>query len=169
MATLVSEDKEFVSTFSISPREIIYIKVKGVDEQKWQHFEIAIANGSRSLTFQTPPRDGDASFSAAIEDIQVVADAYLLCRQPQDEIKKLIERLDDLLSGKRAKVLFEPAEPSFEFSLQNSGGGMKAEIFVDAGNVETSIYRWDALGIRFFTGEEQVRRFIEELKSEFDC
>jgi len=43
------------------------------------------------------------------------------------------------------------------------------EFFVDAGNVETGIYRWDALGIRFFTNNQLLTDFVAELKSEFAC
>ncbi|MBN8661543.1 MAG: hypothetical protein J0M35_14355 [Candidatus Obscuribacter phosphatis] len=103
----------------------------------------------------------------AVLDIQTVANAYVLCRKPQDEINHLTKQLKDLIEGKKNRVLFEPAEPSFELALEVSAGSYRVECFIDAGNVETGIYRWDALGVRFFTDQKRIANFIEELENEF--
>lgn len=185
MARLNSEDKEFTSFFAIEPGDYIDIDIKA-DKQRWQLLKLTMQNGDRKLEFETPPLKQDISpttpapspgirasedskLAAAIGNIQTVADAYLVCRDPQDEIKALIKLLEGLLHGSRNKVLFEPAEPSFEFAIEGTGGGLKVHIFVDAGNVETGIFRWDALGIRFFTNNEKLASFIQELKAEFSC
>ncbi len=185
MARLHSEDKEFTSFFAIEARDFIDIDIKA-DQQRWQLLKLTMQNGDRKLEFETSPFNPDISpttpapspgirasedskLAAAIGNIQTVADAYLVCRSPQDEMAALVKLLEGLLEGTRNKVLFEPAEPSFEFAIEGSGGGLKVHIFVDAGNVETGIFRWDALGIRFFTNNEKLASFIQELKAEFSC
>ena len=105
----------------------------------------------------------------AVENQTRIANAFMLCRQPTDEIKQLTEMLDELVVGKRSKILFEPAEPCFELSITNVAGGLRVDFFVDAGNVETGIYRWDALGVRFFTDLPGLESFATELKAQFGC
>jgi hypothetical protein len=107
------------------------------------------------------------NLAEAVLDIQTVANAYVLCRKPQDEINHLTKQLKDLIDGKKNRVLFEPAEPSFELAIEVSAGSYRVECFIDAGNVETGIYRWDALGVRFFTDQKRIANFIEELENEF--
>ncbi|MBX9941399.1 MAG: hypothetical protein K2Y32_19205 [Candidatus Obscuribacterales bacterium] len=113
------------------------------------------------------PHKTNKDLAEAVLDIQTVANAYVLCRKPQDEINHLTRQLKDLIDGKKNRVLFEPAEPSFELALEVSAGSYRVECFIDAGNVETGIYRWDALGVRFFTDQKRIANFIEELENEF--
>ena len=180
MATLKSEDEEFPSSLKIEPGEKFTISAQGntqadhpLETQTWQHVKLTLNNGPNSLVYETRPGDEKAAeltlLQNATADIQTVAHAYLLCRYPQDEAQFLAEKIEELVQEKRSQVLFEPAEPSFELSIKGVGGGVKLEFFVDAGNVETGIYRWDALGIRFFTNNQHLTAFVAELKSEFAC
>ncbi len=178
MATLNAEDVDFHSSLSIEPGEKISINAQAnlqadhpLETQTWQYVRLILKNGVRTLAFETPAERTfeKNDLSDAVGDLQSVAHAYLLCRSPQDEALDLATKLIELAEDKRSQVLFEPAEPSFELSLKGVGGGLKLEFFVDAGNVETGIYRWDALGIRFFTNIQAVAAFAAELKAEFAC
>lgn len=180
MATLKSDDSEYSSTLVLNPGTRLTIKPKTIgnklmpNEQTWQYFSLNLVNGPRTLSFTTPPdsfahMEFENEIQNAVADIQAVAHAYLLCRSPQDEVGKLIEKIESLLKGEKAQLLFEPAEPSFDLTMNKVGGGFRVECFVDAGNVETGIYRFDALGIRFFTTEALLEDFIKELKEDFAC
>jgi hypothetical protein len=180
MATLKSEDNEYSSFLVLSPGASLTIKPKTngnklmPEEQTWQYFSLNLGNGPRTLSFTTPPdsfahMEFENEIQNAVEDIQAVAHAYLFCRSPQDEVEKLIEKIESLFTGEKAQLLFEPAEPSFDLTISKVGGGYRVECFVDAGNVETGIYRFDALGIRFFTTEALLKDFIKELKADFAC
>lgn len=185
MATLDCEDLQYHTSLTIEALAFEEITVK-TEPQKWQHVRIILRSGNRTLSYETAPRDNDlinprlqahldanprdaSKLAEAVLDINTVADAYVVCRSPQDEIGGLVKHLSELLEDKRPRVMFEPTEPSFELSVESTGGGIKVEMFVDAGNVETGIYRWDALGIRFFTSAAQMRSFIQQLKDEFVC
>ncbi|HMX44940.1 MAG TPA: hypothetical protein PKC93_03270 [Candidatus Obscuribacter sp.] len=183
MATLICEDEEYITSLAIEPGRVQTIDVRG-EKQNWQHIRLILRSGDRELVFATEFKEDlnlriedvlarevkeAASLAKAVLDIQAVADAYVLCRSPKDEVKTLVKHLSELGEGKRAKVLFEPYEPSFELSAESNGGSIRIEMFIDAGNVETGITRWDALGIRFFTSIPLLKRFTEELKTEFIC
>ena len=178
MATLKSEDEHFQSSLIILPGEKFSINAQGnlqadkpLATQTWQYVRLILNNGPKSLSFETPEvrTFENNDLAKAVGDIQSVAHAYLFCRSPNDEALDLADRLSELAEDKRTQVLFEPAEPSFELTIKEVGGGLKVEFFVDAGNVETGIYRWDALGIRFFTNCAAVAAFAKELKAEFAC
>ncbi|MBZ0189959.1 MAG: hypothetical protein K8F91_27190, partial [Candidatus Obscuribacterales bacterium] len=95
---------------------------------------------------------------------------YLLCRQPKDEASRLVKALEKLACHKRNKVDYELSEPCFSIKLKRQeDSGLQVVVFVDAGNVETGISRWDALGIRFFTNQTKLEQFIKELKQDFAC
>lgn len=183
MATLFCEDEEYITSLAIEPGRVQTIDVRG-EKQNWQHIRLVLKSGARELVFASEFKEDlnlriedvlarevkeAASLTKAVLDIQAVADAYVLCRSPRDEVKTLITHLDELGEGRRAKMLFEPFEPSFELSAESNGGSFRIELFVDAGNVETGICRWDALGIRFFTDTPRLKRFTDALKTEFSC
>jgi hypothetical protein len=92
----------------------------------------------------------------------------MVCRKPLDELANLMDILQQLLDFDRDKLLFEPAEPSFELILIRSGiTGIKASVWLDAGNAKTGIYRWDAAGVRFHTTQEHLSDFLRQLRQEF--
>lgn len=92
-----------------------------------------------------------------------------MCRQPNDEAYKLKSMLRELVDGKRKQVLFEPSEPSFElFAERTKEGGIGIYVWLDSGNASTGFYRWDAVGVRFYTTQTHLLSFIEELTLDFD-
>jgi hypothetical protein len=40
---------------------------------------------------------------------------------------------------------------------------------MDAGDAQTGIYTWDALGIRFQTTSANLEQFVRAIQSEFAC
>ena len=151
MASLISEDLESVSYLSISAG-----RVQDLSGQKWQGFALTACSGGCELTL-------------GIADPAEAA-ASVLCRQPKDEVARLIAHLEELIAGERERVLFEPAEPSFELELdRGKDGGFKVHAWLDAGNAKSGIYRWDAAGIRFFTTQAHLAAFVKQLKHEFAC
>lgn len=91
-----------------------------------------------------------------------------ICRTPSDEIENFALQLEGLLRGQRQKVIFEPNEPSFELSFERSRrAGIKVEAWIDAGNAKTGFYTWDAAGVRFFTTDENLAEFINQMRQEF--
>jgi len=174
VATLKSEDVDFQSSITVKPGKTLAIEAmstltKEKEDQLWQLVDLEVVSGTRTLSFTTA--DGQEQslehLGHAVQDISAVAHAYLICRKPSDEARNLVKMLEEVISGKRPKLLFEPAEPSFELSINAVGGGLRVELFVDAGNVETGIYRWDSLGIRFFTTAQNLQSFVDELKADF--
>ncbi|MGH9550701.1 MAG: hypothetical protein ACRD3W_15075 [Terriglobales bacterium] len=151
MAVLKSEDQE-----SLSALELIGGPLRQVTDQTWQRFSLILTSGTTKLSLgvanSTPDED----------------DACILCRKPDDEITRFIKLVQELVDFDRDKLLFEPAEPSFELMIERSNiTGLRVSAWLDAGNAKTGIYRWDAAGIRFFTLQEHLVTFLHELKSEF--
>lgn len=147
MAKLVSEDEEYRSYLSILPA--------GQTNGDWVAYSLELVNGSLKMQFGQNENDD-----------------YLFCRKPEesDEIMMLCRSLENFLEEKHAFLEFEPAEPSFEFKLERvENFGVKVHIFVDAGNAQSEISRWDAFGLRFFTTENHLSDFINELKTDFAC
>jgi hypothetical protein len=174
MATLKSEDENFESSFIITPGKILEISVmstvtKNRHEQIWQLIDLELHSGRRKLEFKSDPNQSVEEFTAAVENISQIAHSYVLCRKPSDETDQLVKMVGELVAGSRGKLFFEPSEPSFELTINNVGGGWRVELFVDAGNVETGIYRWDSLGVRFFTNAANLKAFHDELEAEFHC
>jgi hypothetical protein len=151
MAILVSEDRD-----SQSSLEIIAGTTQPLIDQTWQTFSLVLKSGDFNLTLGK----GDASTPNN--------QGCMFCRQPEDELEGVFEQLQELLDNKRDKLLFEPAEPSFELTITRSGAhGYKVEVWLDAGNAKTGIYRWDAAGVRFFTLHKHLVAFLEELRTQF--
>lgn len=170
MAVLHAEDTEFESSLTIEPGKLFTISAQGnsqaahaLETQTWQHVKLILKNNEREVSFEIDHNTYTNSNAAT----NFLAHAYLFCRKPHDEVIALADRIAELVAGERAQVMFEPAEPSFELSIKSVGESFKAEFFVDAGNVETGIYRWDSLGIRFFTSAAHLTTFAAALKTEF--
>jgi hypothetical protein len=170
MAVLKAEDPEFESSLTIEPGKLFTISAQGnsqaahaLETQTWQHVKLILKNNEREVSFEIDHN----TYTNSNAETNFLAHAYLFCRSPQDEVAALADRLNELAAGERTQVMFEPAEPSFELSVKSVGESLKVEFFVDAGNVETGIYRWDSLGIRFFTSTANLSAFAASLKSEF--
>jgi hypothetical protein len=153
MAVLHSEDQDYKTSLSIEPGA-----PKLIQNQMWQRYAMILRSGDQEIKL------GGKS-AGALE-----SDNCIFCRKPKDEVQDLIDKLKQVVDFDRDKVLFEPAEPSFELSIARSGvTGIKVEIWLDPGNAKTGIYRWDGVGIRFYTLQEHLVSFLKELEDEFAC
>ncbi|HEY9679640.1 MAG TPA: hypothetical protein V6C76_16675 [Drouetiella sp.] len=153
MAVLQSEDQDYKTSLRIVPGS-----AKLIQNQMWQRYSIHLHSGQHEIKLGGK----DAS--------QLESDSLLVCRKPKDEIQDLIDRLKLIVDFERDKLLFEPAEPCFELSIARSGvTGIKVELWLDPGNAKTGIYRWDGVGIRFYTLQEHLVSFLKELEDEFAC
>lgn len=151
MAKLRSEDLEYETSL-----EILRGDAKIIKNQFWQRYAVILRSGAAEFQL------GSKSAASAAED------ECLFCRKPQDEVATMIDKLKLLVDFERDKFMFEPAEPSFELTITRSGvTGSKVEIWIDAGNAKTGIYRWDGVGIRFYTLQEHLISFLKELETEF--
>ena len=122
---------------------------KPVQEECWQEITLRLSSGDHRIK------------SAAGNDCTI-------CRSPNDELEQFLGQLEALLREQRQRVFFEPNEPSFEINFERSRRqGIKVEAWIDAGNASTGIYTWDAAGIRFFTTDDHLANFINEVRTEF--
>jgi hypothetical protein len=150
MAKLLSEDHEIVSSLELlnGGEKVSY------GAEVWEPLALNLVSGPRLLS------------NVKAELLQ----ESLLCSSPRDEISELLEMLKDLLATRSDRVLFEPQEPFFELMIERSGRhGLKVETWMDAGDAQTGIYTWDALGIRFQTTNDNLEQFIRAIQSEFAC
>ncbi|CAN5422908.1 hypothetical protein BH10CYA1_BH10CYA1_02820 [soil metagenome] len=153
MAILYSEDQDYKTSLRITTGD-----AKLIQNQMWQRYSVHLRSGDHEINL------GGKS-SGALE-----SDNCLFCRKPKDEVQDLIDKLKQVVDFDREKLLFEPAEPSFELSITRSGvTGIKVEVWLDPGNAKTGIYRWDGVGIRFYTLQEHLISFLKELEDEFAC
>ena len=152
MAILRSEDLQSPSSlnFEVGDKVELY-------KQQWQRFSLTLTSGERVLALG---KSGSQS----------ERDACMFCKEPNDELASLVTQLQELVDRSRHRVLFEPAEPSFELEIARSGhDGITVQVWLDAGNAKTGIYSWDAAGIRFFTLQSHLSAFLEQLKQQFAC
>ncbi|MCB9471244.1 MAG: hypothetical protein H6677_23420 [Candidatus Obscuribacterales bacterium] len=164
MARLQSEDREYMSAFEISPESPIE-RHQSYPDQAIQYFSWRMTQGKRLISSAKEQENKTAE--APLEK-----DGYIFFREPEDEVKLLISRLESLAEGKVDTVLFEPFEPSVDLRIERPDrerADLKVYVFIDEGGVETGISRWDALGLRFLTNTEMLSLFIKDLKSEFNC
>lgn len=162
MACLSSEDRDQISAFEISPSTKC-LSTETYPDQVYQYFRWSVSCGQRKIESAPADKNGKE---------ELIEDGYLLFRKPRDEVKLLIRQLEALRDRESEVVIFEPAEPSFDLKIlrpDNDEEGLKVFLFVDESSVETGISRWDAIGIRYFTDDEKLTLFINELKSEFNC
>ena len=151
MAKLVSEDEEIKSSL-----EIFFLKDKIQNKVavSWVPYRILLQSGEKKLTYELDPK------------IKGAGD-YVFALKPMDEIGNLINGIKTFLKNKETKMFsFEPNEPSFELVVERSHKGYSVTCWADAGNVISNHYTWDGMGLRFFTTEEKLNSFVEELKIE---
>src|SRR5271170_371609 len=148
MATLYSEDNEVVSCLELAASE----PRQDSEVECWQPIALKLISGKRSVCLGNNTESPDQ-------------EVCLLCRSPDDEVRRLFNLLSDLVEDRRQKIMFEPAEPSFEVIMEKtSDKGIAVEIWVDSGNSSTGFYRWDAMGARFFTNAQNLRQFMDGLQ-----
>ncbi|MBI1858718.1 MAG: hypothetical protein HYR97_06380 [Candidatus Melainabacteria bacterium] len=149
MAILFSEDEIVKSSFEIV---LLDTNIKIQERNSWVPYKLILKSADKKLEY-TKSQTGTGDFVFALS--------------PKDEILELTNSMSELLSvTSKTKYSFEPLEPSFELEIEKSHKGYSIYIWVDAGNVVSDHYTWDGLGIRFFTTEEKIQCFIEELKRE---
>ncbi len=151
MAKLVSEDEEIKSSL-----ELIFLKDKLEDKVaiSWLPYKIFLCSGEKKLIYELDLKNKGAG-------------DYVLALKPINEIENLINGINNFLKNKESEMFsFEPNEPSFELILEKSHKGYSATCWVDAGNVISNHYSWDGFGVRFFTTEENINSFVEELIKE---
>jgi hypothetical protein len=157
MATLRSEDDQQPSTLEISKGAIELI-----GGQNWQRFQLTARSGTFVLKLAGNQDSTESSSGSPVD--------CLFCRDPKDEVSELAAKIEQMVNFTKDRVLFEPAEPSFELSICRAGAsGVKVEVWLDSGSATDGIYRWDAAGIRFHTLQEHLADFLKELKQEFAC
>ncbi|MDZ4835146.1 MAG: hypothetical protein SGJ27_15325 [Candidatus Melainabacteria bacterium] len=168
MASLYSEDQDYKSFFELQAGKTVDLSA-GAKTEVWQFYSIKLGHGERTLFF-TSPSENKEKYDGYVENVDTVADGYLLCRKSRDEVDKLVKLLERFAAQEVNSVRFEPLEPSFEFILERQNADeIRLSVFVDEGNVLTTIARWDSLGLRFFTNQSMVEQFIQELKRDFAC
>lgn len=148
MAQLYSEEKDCPSHLEFKAGDK-HIVERSVQDECWQKLTLLLASGDNHVS-------------------SVAGDNCSICRSPADEIENFALQLEGLLKGQKQKVIFEPNEPSFELSFERTRReGIKVEAWIDAGNAKTGFYTWDAAGVRFFTTDENLAEFINQLRQEF--
>lgn len=148
MATLLSEEKDCPSSLQFLAGEKHTVE-RPVQDECWQRLKLIFQSGDNKIC--SPDTESCS-----------------ICRAPADELEIFAGHLEALLSGRKQKVSFEPSEPSFELNFERSRrAGIKVEAWIDAGNARTGFYTWDAAGIRFFTTDENLAEFINQIRREF--
>jgi hypothetical protein len=148
MAQLLSEEKDCPTMLEFCAGEKQIVE-KSVQDECWQRLTLILHSGDNKIS-STPGENCS------------------ICRNPTDELENFAVQLESLLRGQKAKVNFEPNEPSFEINFERSRrSGIKVEAWIDAGNAKTGFYTWDAAGVRFFTTDDNLAEFINALRREF--
>jgi len=160
MAILISEETQFRSYLDLRPRGEHEID----GQETWQKYRLEAAHGATILVIPHENLKDDACM------------ACTLCRHPTDEPRKLSDLLSGLLAGRYESFSFEPLEPSFQLDVErqqsNEVGdvdGFRVTLWLNPANVETAIFSWDSIGLRFFTSEKNLKRFTQDLNEDFDC
>ena len=151
MAILISEDEEIKSSL-----ELIFLKDKIQNKIaiSWIPYRILLVSGERKLAYELESKNKGAG-------------DYVLALKPINEIENLINGIKNFLKNKESTMFsFEPNETSFELILEKSHKGYSVTCWVDAGNVISDHYTWDGFGVRFFTSENNILSFTEELNKE---
>lgn len=149
MAELQSEEENCPSSLKIFALDLKALPGEGSEKQQWQNVRFELTSGKRVL--QTVENEDS-----------------VLCRTPTDEVLLLAQHIEQILEKQSDQLRFEPSEPSFEILIERTRrGGIKVEVWLDAGNGTTAIFTWDAAGVRFYTTDEKLRAFLDQLKSDF--
>ena len=150
MAKLISEDENVKTSFEIILLEDKFEKRPRIS---WVPYKIILESSDKKLVYER-------------ENNNQGAGDYVLSLEPINEIKNIIRGIKVFLESKNQNIFsFEPIEPSFELIIEKSFKGFTATIWIDAGNVDSDHYSWDGFGLRFFTNEDKIKMFIDELEN----
>lgn len=151
MAKFISEDKEVKSSIEIL---LLKDKLKQKPSISWVPYKLIVNSANKELIYEK--KDGDNG-----------SGDYVLALEPVNEVDNLINGISNFVKSDTSKMFsFEAIEPSFELILEKSYKGYSVICWLDAGNVISDHYTWDGFGIRFFTNEESLLSFVEELDEE---
>ena len=148
MARLASEDEQIKTSF-----ELVLLKEKFESKHdiSWISYRLILQSANKKLVYEKEKDDTGAG-------------DYVLALTPVNEIKKMSLEIEKFLSSEDKEIYsFEPLEPSFELIIERSHKGFSVTVWVDGGNVISDHSTWDGLGVRFFTTEEKIKQFLEEL------
>ncbi len=151
MATLLSEDENVKSKF-----QLIFEKdqVENKEAISWIPYKIILQSGEKELIYSRKKNNTGAG-------------DYVLALTPINEIDNLIEGIKNFINSKNSTMFsFEAVEPSFELIFERAHRGYSLTCWIDAGNVISDHYTWDGFGIRFFTSENNINLFVEQLIKE---
>jgi len=151
MAILHSEDKSIKSRFEI---KISKDEIKNKPSFSWALYELILKSGEKEIIYKKDPQDNGAG-------------DYVLSLMPVNEVSNLSKAIKQFLENKESNLYsFEPLEPSFELIFERSHKGYSFTCWVDAGNVISDHYTWDGFGVRFFTTDENILSFADQLEKE---
>lgn len=145
MPRLASDDADIPSWIAIAFGEPVEA------DGTWLPFSLEIVSGPRT---------------ARLEDREGQIGRCWLGLAPKDELDGLVAALDDLQSGQRHHLRFEPSEPNFSLEIERAPEGWVVVCWLDAGNQISDHFTWDALGVRFFTNSSNLAQFREALANE---
>lgn len=151
MAILLSEDEQVKSSF-----ELLFLKdqIKNKPSVSWINYKLVLISGENKIVYERKENNKGAG-------------DYVLALKPVNEIENIVSGINSFLKNESSKMFsFEPLEPSFEFILERSHKGYSVTCWLDAGNVISDHYSWDGFGIRFFTNEEKIVSFMEQVSQE---
>ena len=153
MATLLSEDDEVKTSIDLI---LLKEKLENKPGISWISYKILLKSGDKSLLFEK------------LENNKGAGD-YVLALTPVNEIEKLILGINTFLKSTNSKTFsFEPLEPSFELNIERSHEGYSINFWIDSGNVDSMHYTWDGFGIRLFTTEKKISKFVNDLQKEIE-
>lgn len=148
MAILLSEDENVKSSFQVILQKN---EIENKHSISWEPYKIVLQSGEKELIYKKEKNNKGAG-------------DYVLALKPINEIDSLIEGIKNFLTSKTSNLFsFEAIEPSFELILEKAHKGFSATCWMDAGNVISDHYTWDGFGIRFFTSEDKINLFLNEL------
>lgn len=151
MAILHSEDNKVRSSIEFF---LLKDQIQHKPSISWIPYEIILNSGNKKLLYKKETNNNGSG-------------DYVFSLKPVNEIENMLNGIESfLISENRALFSFEPIEPSFELNIEKSFKGFSVLLWIDAGNVISDHYTWDGLGIRFFTTEEKINLFVNELRSE---
>lgn len=124
--------------------------------EEWQNYEIIFHKGQDSYSFSSRSKQ----VTTYTGDMQAEIGKFAFSLQPVNEINEMKKQLENFLSGKIHKFIFQPGDPSFEFEISKvTEDEFKVYFWVDAGNTSQLEYTWDAVGIRFLTTRAKLEAF----------
>jgi|GEM_PF-3751459 len=118
-----------------------------------------VEEGERALSYVLIWESGDKEFSFESKN-------FVLCRQPENELKELSRGILDFLDDKR-KYIFVPAEGNFHLRLEKiRDEDIALYLWLDIGDwLESTESSWDGIGLRMCCTREALANFANECQT----